>query len=409
MSKGEKIGIIVLIGAVLIAFAIALTWDVIGPGIIRKLPRNINQVKMEFKKGTLTTEGATIIINDHNAYHFSYSPEEFYLQKRENGKWEKIKWLEFEGRYNPALIRYGEHSSPSEENPIEMKINWKGCYEKLTEGIYRLVIEVKDENDGNKEYEKYLYFQVIESMKVDKETGERTVETFAVEKTKEEAEAISKSKISITNATVENQEMPKNVDGPYDNPGTPRDIAKVKLVFKSGTLTNKGATIYIYDNNDYHFAYHEDFEIEKRENDKWQKVPHDQTKAVNGMIHGFGEIGVRPSARNPMVMEQNWERFYGELPSGTYRLKKKIQDENDGNKEYEIYGYFKVTRVAMIAIPSGEEESPRYPTHEITQREAEETEEERKERENGRVPIQGANIYSGIGIIPGTDTGGESE
>ena len=63
----------------------------------------------------------------------------------------------------------------------------------------------------------------------------------------------------------------------------------------------------------------------------------------------------------------------------------------------------------MIAIPSGEEESPRYPTHEITQREAEETEEERKERENGRVPIQGANIYSGIGIIPGTDTGGESE
>lgn len=185
--------------------------------------------------------------------------------------------------------------------------------------------------------------------------------------------------------------------------------AKVKLVFKSGTLTNKGATIYIYDNNDYHFAYHEDFEIEKRENDKWQKVPHDQTKAVNGMIPGFGEIGVRPSARNPMEMEQNWERFYGELPSGTYRLKKKIQDENDGNKEYEIYGYFKVTRVAMIAIPSGEEESPRYPTHEITQREAEETEEERKERENGRVPIQGANIYSGIGIIPGTDTGGESE
>mgnify|MGYP006990184100 CR=1 FL=1 len=47
------------------------------------------------------------------------------------------------------------------------------------------------------------------------------------------------------------------------------------------------------------------------------------------------------------------------------------------------FRYFKVTRVAMIAIPSGEEESPRYPTHEITQREAEETEEERKERENG--------------------------
>lgn len=226
---------------------------------------------------------------------------------------------------------------------------------------------------------------------------------------KEETKAIPKNEIAVINATIENQEMPKNIDGPYNNPGIPRDIAKVKLTFKSGTLTNKGATISIYDNNEYHFAYHEDFELDRRENDKWEKVSYDQTKAVNGMIPLFNEIGVRPSARNPMEMEQNWERIYGELPSGIYRLKKKVQDENDGNKEYEIYGYFQVTRVAMLEIPSGKEETPRFPTHEITQREAEETEEERKERENGRLPVSGTDIYSGIGIIPETDIGGESE
>lgn len=216
----------------------------------------------------------------------------------------------------------------------------------------------------------------------------------------EEAKVIPKNEIAVINATIGNQEMPKNIDEPYNNPGIPRDIAKVKLTFKSGTLTNKGATISIYDNNEYHFAYHEDFELDRRENDKWEKVPYDQTKAVNGMIPLFNEIGVRPSTRNPMEMEQKWERIYGELPSGIYRLKKKVQDENDENKEYEIYGYFQVTRVAMIEIPSGNEETPHFPTYEISQREAEETEEERKARE--------ASMY-GRPPIPETNAGGESE
>lgn len=197
MSKKEKIGIGCLIGVLLVVFAVALALDVMPKVRLRiamHSPRDITKVRMVFKRGTLTPKGATIIIDDGNDYHFSYYPDHYYLQKRENDEWKEAKEVEYEGRYNPAFISYGEHSSPYEESPIEMKLNWEGCYEELIEGMYRLVIKVRDENDGYKKYEKYLYFQVIEMVIHHMETQSESIETFAIETTKEEAEETEEEK-----------------------------------------------------------------------------------------------------------------------------------------------------------------------------------------------------------------------
>lgn len=43
-----------------------------------------------------------------------------------------------------------------------------------------------------------------------------------------------------------------------------RTIEKVRMEIKEGTLTNVGATVVIYDDNEYHFAYSEEFSIEKK-------------------------------------------------------------------------------------------------------------------------------------------------
>ena len=50
-----------------------------------------------------------------------------------------------------------------------------------------------------------------------------------------------------------------------------RTIEKVRMEIKEGTLTNVGATVVIYDDNEYHFAYHEQFSIERKDRISWWK------------------------------------------------------------------------------------------------------------------------------------------
>lgn len=197
MSKKEKIGIGCLIGVLLVVFAVALALDVMPKVRLRiamHSPRDITKVRMVFKRGTLTPKGATIIVDDSNDYHFSYYPDHYSLQKRENDEWKEAKHVEYEGRYNPAFIRHEIYCLPSEENPIEMELNWKGRYGELTEGMYRLVIEIEDENDGYKKYEKYLYFQVKEITIYNTETQSERIEYLAIEQDKKEAEETEEEK-----------------------------------------------------------------------------------------------------------------------------------------------------------------------------------------------------------------------
>lgn len=195
MSKEEKICIVCLIGVLLVICTSMLIIELNRKGILTQLkianeesyinsgtPRDITKVKVKFRNKTLTPSGGTVIIDDGNDYHFAYYPEHYILQRRENDKW---KMVEFKNGYRTQT----DIAIPSrKENPIEMKLDWSKDYEELTEGTYRLVIEINDENDGNKKHEKYLYFQVEKMITFDRQTRQETPVVYAVEISQKVAE-----------------------------------------------------------------------------------------------------------------------------------------------------------------------------------------------------------------------------
>lgn len=116
-----------------------------------------------------------------------------------------------------------------------------------------------------------------------------------------------------------------------------RTIEKVRMEIKEGTLTNAGATVAIYDDNEYHFAYHEQFSIERKENNQRKEVPYFIPEDnESGVLPLFDMIGVKPKEENPIEMEQNWTRIYGELPQGEYRLIKSVSTYNGDQQPFYV-------------------------------------------------------------------------
>ena len=72
--------------------------------------RSMDNVSIAIKEGTLTKEGATIVVTDKNDYPYSYG-EEFNIQKQEDGT-------------------------------TEIGLNWKDMYGELELGHYKLNLEV---------------------------------------------------------------------------------------------------------------------------------------------------------------------------------------------------------------------------------------------------------------------------
>jgi len=97
---------------------------------------NINSnedITMSIKDGTLTNEGATIIITDLTGKDNVYG-EEYRIDKNENEIWKELDVV-VEGNYGWNLIGY----SVGEDNKLELEVNWKWLYGTLEEGEYRIV------------------------------------------------------------------------------------------------------------------------------------------------------------------------------------------------------------------------------------------------------------------------------
>lgn len=118
-----------------------------------------------------------------------------------------------------------------------------------------------------------------------------------------------------------------------------RDIKKVDIEIKEGTLTETSATVVITDHNIIPYNYYKYFLIEKYENDKWQFVYTLNTVYENGgaftpvptIYYDTKEYSV--GNNRVLEMEQDWSEIYGKLEKGKYRLKKYVvsepQDYND--------------------------------------------------------------------------------
>lgn len=121
----------------------------------------------------------------------------------------------------------------------------------------------------------------------------------------------------------------------------PNSVDKVNIELKEGSLTRGGAIIIINDNNERHFAYSENFWLERRNNTKWESVPY-LTRENNALLPLFDSIGTLPTEENPIEMYQDWKRIYGELPNGNYRLVKSVYESNNNEEEKFLYVEFSI-------------------------------------------------------------------
>ena len=146
--------------------------------------------------------------------------------------------------------------------------------------------------------------------------------------------------IAITNNTLVN--VSSNITEPEDNipnndidnylekyfsPNIVRSVDKVSAVIKEGTLTRKGVTLIITDdNNPPYIDYADYFYLYIKEKNEWKPY-----RIVN-YFYSPSEIATIPTFERIKEQKINWTGLYGELDNGEYLLLMSVPTEHDYEK-----------------------------------------------------------------------------
>lgn len=95
----------------------------------------------------------------------------------------------------------------------------------------------------------------------------------------------------------------------------------ITMRIKKGTLTNIGATIIITNRDQQAYMYNTDFEIYKKEKNKWKEV-----ELKGGKQHAVDTIAMS-SKDKTIELNVDWSDLYGRLEKGKYKLIKKNEVE----------------------------------------------------------------------------------
>ena len=109
----------------------------------------------------------------------------------------------------------------------------------------------------------------------------------------------------------------------------PKEIKNLNLAeniamkIKEGSLTNTGATVIITDlsGNENLDLISKEFKIDYKKNNKWYKL---ESKIKNEVIVSTSDNDV-DNGNNTYTQEINWERYYGKLGKGHYRIVKEVK------------------------------------------------------------------------------------
>ena len=117
----------------------------------------------------------------------------------------------------------------------------------------------------------------------------------------------------------------------------PTEIENVS--YKISNISQIGATLIIKDNNKNPYTYGEWYKIEKNINGDWQEM---KTIIDN---YGFNEIAYLPNENNEVEFIINWEKLYGKLENGSYRILKRAN-----NKYISIEFSIATTSVSKLEV-----------------------------------------------------------
>ena len=109
----------------------------------------------------------------------------------------------------------------------------------------------------------------------------------------------------------------------------PREVKDLNLAenitmeIKDSSLTNTGATVIITDlsGNENLDLISKEFKIDYKKNNKWYKL---ESKIKNEVIVSTSDNAME-NGDNTYIQEINWERYYGKLDKGHYRIVKEVK------------------------------------------------------------------------------------
>lgn len=120
----------------------------------------------------------------------------------------------------------------------------------------------------------------------------------------------------------------------------PREIKNINLAenitmkIKEGSLTNTGATVIITDlsSDENVDLINRKFKIDYKKNDKWYRLE----SKIKNEVTVMTTDNVMENGDNTYTQEINWERYYGKLDKGHYRIVKEVKTNLYIAAEFDI-------------------------------------------------------------------------
>ena len=101
----------------------------------------------------------------------------------------------------------------------------------------------------------------------------------------------------------------------------------VNIEILNDTVTNTSVEILITDNNGDKFGWGKSYKIQMRENGEWNDL-----NPIKDLV--FTDIAYNLDENNQLKQKINWERFYGKLERGTYRI---VKPQWSNNEYIDLY------------------------------------------------------------------------
>lgn len=98
-----------------------------------------------------------------------------------------------------------------------------------------------------------------------------------------------------------------------------RSPENVTIDVISDSVTREKANILITDNNIQKYSYGDSFRLQKKENNEWKEIEPVNPLNFISIAHNINDL-------NQLTLEINYEKYYGVLEDGIYRIVKSVYD-----------------------------------------------------------------------------------
>lgn len=105
-----------------------------SPSDLDIIAKDKTKVSLEIKPGSLTVDGAVIVITDNNVSHYIWTPI-YKIQEKVNGQWQDLELK------NPENAIFPEINYNNTTGVMEQSLIWSNKYGQLEKGTYRIVKE----------------------------------------------------------------------------------------------------------------------------------------------------------------------------------------------------------------------------------------------------------------------------